>query len=57
LRLRLPQLVGCLAGAAIPLGTSTLDDTFDALRPYIHAYGDRRQLTFEERVAEKRRQA
>jgi hypothetical protein len=57
LRLRLPQLVGCLAGAAVPLGTSTLDDTFDALRPYIHAYGDRRQLTFEERVAEKRRQA
>ena len=57
LRLMLPQLVGYLAGAAVPLGTSNLDDTLDALRPHIHAYGQRRQLTFEERVTEKRRRA
>ena len=57
LRRMLPQLVGYLAGAAVPLGTTDLDDTFDALRPHIHAYGQRRLITFEERVAEKRRRA
>jgi len=53
----LPQLVGYLAGAAVPLGTSTLDDTFDALRPHIEAYGQRQGITFDERVAAKRRRA
>lgn len=57
LRRMLPQLVGYLAGAAVPLGTNDLDDTFDALRPHIEAYGRQRSIPFNERVAEKRRRA
>lgn len=57
LRRMLPQLVGYLAGSAVPLGTTSLDDTLDALRPHIEAYGQRRSMSFDERVADKRRRA
>jgi hypothetical protein len=57
LRKLLPQLVGYLAGAAVPLGTHDLVDTLEALHPYIEAYGRQRQFSFDERVAEKRRNA
>lgn len=57
LRRMLPQLVGYLAGAAVPLGTNDLDATFEALRPHIEAYGQRRSMSFDERVAVKRRRA
>jgi hypothetical protein len=57
LRRLLPQLIGYLASAAVPLGTHNLDDTLDALYPHVAAYGRHHQFTFEERVAEKRRNA
>lgn len=53
LRKLLPQLVGYLASAAVPLDTSDLDDTLDALRPYIESYGIQRRMSFEERVTGK----
>jgi len=57
LRRMLPQLVGYLASAALPLGTTDLDSTLAALRPHVEAYGQRRSLSFDDRVAEKRRRA
>jgi hypothetical protein len=55
LRKLMPQLVGCLTGAAVPLGTHDVYDTFDALLPYIAAFGQQTGQTFADRVAEKRR--
>lgn len=57
LRQLMPQLVGYLTAAAVPLGTSDLHDTFRALVPYITAYGHQTGLTFAERVDDKRRRA
>ena len=57
LRKLMPQLVGYLTGAALPLNTTDLDDTFDALRPYINAYAHQTGTEFAERVHDKRRRA
>lgn len=56
LRRLLPQLVGYLAAAAVPLGTTDLDDTFGALAPHVLRYGQRTGTEFAARVDEKRRQ-
>lgn len=57
LRKLLPPLVGCLAAAGVVLRTTDLDSTFNALRPYIDGYGQQSGLSFDERLAEKRRRA
>jgi hypothetical protein len=55
MRLLLPQLVGYLTGAALPLGTSDLFDTLDALVPCIVRYEAETGLSFADRVSQKRR--
>lgn len=55
LRRLLPQLVGYLASAAVPLGTVDLDDTLDALVPHVLRYGHSTGLDFAGRVDDKRR--
>ena len=57
LRKLMPQLVGYLTGSALPLGTSDLYDTLDALLPHVGYYEQQTGQTFADRVAEKRRRA
>ena len=57
LRKMLPAITGYLAGAALPLGTYDIDDTLDALLPYIAGYGQQTGLSFADRIADKRRRA
>ena len=57
LRKLLPQLIGYLTGAAVPLGTLDLDDTLDAIAPHIDAHGRQTGVSFAERIADKRRRA
>jgi hypothetical protein len=57
LRQLMPQLVGYLTTAAVPLGTSDVHDTLRALVPHIAAYGQQTGVTFADRVDEKRQRA
>jgi hypothetical protein len=50
-----PALWAYSTGQWLTLRTHGLDDTLEALHPYIEAYGRQRQFSFDERVAEKRR--
>jgi hypothetical protein len=56
MRRLLPGLIGYLTGAAVPLGTNDVDDTLEAIRPYLDAYAEQTGVWFDQRVADKRRQ-
>ncbi|MGB4105529.1 MAG: hypothetical protein WBK25_15720, partial [Candidatus Microthrix parvicella] len=56
MRRLLPGLVGYLTGSAVPLGTNDVDDTLEAIRPYLDAYAEQTGVWFDQRVADKRRQ-
>ncbi|MBK7021891.1 MAG: hypothetical protein IPH38_20490 [Candidatus Microthrix sp.] len=56
MRRLLPGLVGYLSGAAVPLGTFDIEDTLEAIRPYLDAYAEQTGVWFDQRVADKRRQ-
>ncbi len=55
LRTMTPGLVGYLAKAGALLGTQTLEDTLELLHEHVWAYGDRRGVTFEDRLRDKAR--
>jgi len=54
LRLLLPQLNGYVASAAVHLGTSSIDETLEALPPYLRDYELISRKPFTERVRAKR---
>ncbi len=51
----MPGIVGLLSSAAVPLGTTNIADTLEAIRPYIDEYGTITRTSFEQRVTDKRR--
>jgi hypothetical protein len=55
LRNLLPQLVGYLTGAAVPMGTDDLHSTFAALVPHVARFEAQTGVSFADRVEQKRR--